>query len=114
MNLRTLAPIAATAALLVASHGAVVVTGASMEPNISPGDVCLYRRTHAVEPGQVIVYERERGHGLVVHRAVTVGLRGEVRTRGDANEVSDPDPVAAQDVRGRVLLALPTGRFLRR
>ena len=106
-------PVAALA-LLFATHGAVVVTGGSMEPTLSPGDVCVYRKTRDVRAGQVMVFEREAGQGLVVHRAVTVGLRGEVRSRGDANEVSDPGVVAAERVRGPVVVALPVGRFVRR
>jgi len=113
-TLRSLAPLLAAFALLVASHGVVVVTGSSMEPTLSPGDVCLYRRTHAVEPGQVVVFEREGDQGLVVHRALAVGLRGEVRSRGDANEFDDPGLVEAGRVRGCVLVALPTGRLVRR
>lgn len=104
----------ATLALLFATHGAVVVTGGSMEPTLSPGDVCVYRKTRDVRAGQVMVFEREAGEGLVVHRAVTVGLRGEVRSRGDANEVSDPGVVSAERVRGLVVVSLPIGRFVRR
>ncbi len=109
--MKTLALLCALVALLVASHGVVIVTGASMEPTLSRGDLCLYRRTRVIEPGQVLVFEREDGQGLVVHRAVTVGLRGEIRSRGDANDTNDPDLIAAGQVRGRVLLALPTGRL---
>ena len=103
------------AALVLAcvTHGAVVVTGASMEPTLGVGDVCIYRRTASVRSGQVVVFERE-GAGLVVHRAVTVGLRGEVRSKGDANETADREVVAPGSVRGPVMLALPVGRFMRR
>jgi signal peptidase I len=102
-------------ALLVAAatHGAVIVTGASMEPTLSPGDVCIYRRTERVRPGQVVVFEREDS-GLVVHRAVTVGLRGEVRSKGDANGSADGDLVAAGQLRGPVVVAVPIGRLTRR
>lgn len=100
-------PLAALA-FIVATHGAVVVTGGSMEPTLSAGDLCIYRRTASVRPGQVVVFERE-GAGLVVHRAVTVGLRGEVRSKGDANESADRELVAPERVCGPVMLALPIG-----
>jgi hypothetical protein len=58
----------------------------------------------------MVVFERE-GAGLVVHRAVTVGLRGEVRSKGDANETADRELVSPERLRGPVMLALPTGRL---
>jgi signal peptidase I len=103
------------AALVMAcvTHGAVVVTGGSMEPTLNAGDVCVYRRSADVRPGQMVVFERE-GAGLVVHRAVTVGLRGEVRSKGDANETADRELVSPERLRGPVMLALPIGRLARR
>lgn len=106
-------PVAALV-LACATHGAVIVAGGSMEPTLSPGDVCIYRRTASVRPGQMVVFEREDGAGLVVHRAVTVGLRGEVRSKGDANESVDRDLVAREYVKGPVTVAVPLGRLVRR
>lgn len=101
-------------ASLLVTHGAVVVAGGSMEPTLSRGDVCVYRRTHTVQPGQIVVFERENDEGLVVHRALTVGLRGEVRSQGDGNKVRDPGVVSADRLRGPVVLAFPTGRLARK
>ena len=101
-----------TAALLM--FGVVVVTGGSMEPALVPGDVCVYRRTSAVRSGEMVVFERADGAGLVVHRAIAVGPRGEVRSKGDANEVADREIVVSERVRGPVVAALPLGRWLRR
>jgi signal peptidase I len=112
----TLKPLALPVAALVmacVTHGVVVVTGGSMEPTLKAGDVCVYRRSADVRPGQMVVFERE-GAGLVVHRAVTVGLRGEVRSKGDANETADRELVSSERLRGPVMLALPIGRLVRR
>lgn len=95
-------------------YGAVVVTGASMEPTLVPGDVCVYRRTSTVRSGEIVVFEREGGGGLVVHRAVAVGSRGEVRSKGDANKVADREIVVSEQVRGLVVAALPLGRWIHR
>lgn len=114
MSMKAFALPAAVLALVVATHGAVVVTGGSMEPTLSKGDVCVYRKSHKVRAGEVVVFEREDDTGLVVHRALTVGLRGEVRSQGDGNEVRDPGVVTAERLRGPVVLAFPTGRFVRR
>ncbi|HET6498288.1 MAG TPA: signal peptidase I [Coriobacteriia bacterium] len=100
---------AAAVALALMTHGIVVVTGGSMEPALSPGDVCVYRRARTVLPGSVVVFERAGGRGLVVHRALWAGPRGELRTRGDANSVQDPSVVQAADVRGPVVLTIRVG-----
>lgn len=84
-----------------------------MEPALKAGDVCVYRRSADVRPGQMVVFERE-GAGLVVHRAVTVGLHGEVRSKGDANATADREVVPRDQLRGPVTLALPIGRLAHR
>ncbi len=104
----------AMVAVACVTHGAVVVAGGSMEPTLGIGDVCVYRRSSSVRPGQVVVFEREPDGGLVVHRAMTVGLRGEVRTKGDANDAADRELLAPDRVRGPVVIALPVGRVTRR
>ena len=103
----------AAVALALMTHGIVIVTGASMEPTLSPGDVCVYRRAGTVRPGSVVVFERADGQGLVVHRTVSAGPRGELRTQGDANEVRDPSVVMAADVCGPVVLTIPVGDLAR-
>jgi len=113
VTLRSLALPVAVLVIACVTHGIVVVTGGSMEPALSAGDVCVYRRSADVRPGQMLVFERE-GAGLIVHRAVTVGLHGEVRTKGDANETPDSELVSRESVRGPVMLALPVGWLLNR
>ncbi|MDF1543130.1 MAG: signal peptidase I [Anaerosomatales bacterium] len=113
MTLRSLALPFAALFIACVTHGIVVVTGGSMEPALRAGDVCVYRRSADVRPGQMVVFERD-GAGLVVHRAVTVGLHGEVRSKGDANETADREEVPRDRVRGPVTLALPVGRLVNR
>ncbi|MDY0088703.1 MAG: signal peptidase I [Coriobacteriia bacterium] len=113
MSARFVAMPVAALALVLATHGAVVVTGSSMEPTLSRGDICIYRKTHKVQPGQIVVFERDEDEGLVVHRALTVGLRGEVRSQGDSNDVGDQGVVSADRLRGPVVLAFPTGSLER-
>ncbi|MBS3957034.1 MAG: signal peptidase I [Clostridiales bacterium] len=88
--------------LVVSTHGIVMVAGGSMSPALEVGDVCLYRREAKPRAGDVVVFTREDG-SLVAHRAVSVGRRGEVRTKGDACEAADRDPVPANRVKGRVV-----------
>jgi len=95
----------------VATHGVVLVTGGSMCPTLSPGDLIVYRR--GIEPvcGDLLVFEA--GTGLVVHRAIRVDPRGAWITKGDANEIWDRESVISSKIRGVGRLVVPLGRSLR-
>lgn len=91
-----------------------VQTG-SMRPGLPPGTLVVVR---PVEPdeigvGSVVTYQLESGRPAVTtHRVVQVGinnLTGErtFRTRGDANEGVDPEPVRPVQVRGELWYAVP-------
>ncbi len=98
-------------AIACATHGAVVITGWSMEPALRPGDVCFYRRGSEALPGDMVTFRRG-DRALVVHRVVAVGPRGELRTKGDANRGGDRDVVLKDDLLGRVVLRVPLGRYV--
>jgi signal peptidase I len=96
----------------VLTHGAVFVSGGSMEPALYAGDLVIYRRLGATPlPGEMLVFERDGER--VVHRVVTVTLSGELRTKGDANTVADRDAVAVAGVRGVPVVIVPVGRLVR-
>ena len=68
------------------------VTSGSMRPTISPGDVAVTQAVPAnsLKVGDVIVfYPPGVTSEPVMHRIVSM-VNGEVRTRGDANNVDDP------------------------
>lgn len=102
----------ALAVVLVAlgwTHGVLYVEGASMEPTLFPGDLIVYRRVGATpDQGDLVIFEH-RGT-LVVHRVAGVLRNGALRTKGDANESVDADPVAPAAVHGEVVLMVPAGR----
>lgn len=90
------------------------VTTASMEPALGVGALAVVRSVDAatVATGDVITYQLRSGDPAVVtHRVVglgtTVGGERTFVTRGDANEVADPRPVHAVQVRGAVWYAVP-------
>jgi signal peptidase len=90
------------------THGFVYVEGASMQPALTPGDLLVYRRHQPrLEHGELVVFEHEGS--LVVHRVVGVFRDGSLRTKGDANERLDADPIAEDAVRGEVVLVIPCG-----
>lgn len=91
-----------------------VQTG-SMRPTLPPGTLVVVR---PVEPdeigiGTVITYQLESGRPEVVtHRVTEIGINnvsGErtFRTKGDANDAVDPEPVRPVQVRGEVWYAVP-------
>jgi len=94
-----------------AEHSFVVLSG-SMSPAIDPGDVVIVDRTDpaTIDEGDVITYLRGSADTPTTHRVVGVeadGGRYTFETKGDANEESDPQPVAGPNVLGRVVLTIP-------
>lgn len=84
-------------------YGASVVLSGSMEPSLHVNDLVIIRRSEAVQPGDVVVYQS--GNLLVIHRVVSV-TEDAIVTRGDANNVSD-DPISPKDVKGVMVWAIP-------
>lgn len=84
-----------------------------MEPALFAGDVVIYRR-NAPHParGELVLFNHDGG--LVVHRVAGIDREGCLRTRGDANDSLDTEPVTADDVRGIVVVVVPTGRVMAR
>lgn len=92
-----------------------VLTG-SMQPTYPPGTLVVVEPVaiDEVAVGDVITYQLESGRAAVVtHRVVSVGSgmsgTGErvVRTRGDANDTIDREPVREVQLKGRVWYAVP-------
>jgi signal peptidase I len=91
----------------------VRVAGGSMRPALVPGDLAVIDRRTPVRAGQIALFESAR-HGRVLHRIVSVGGAGSLRTRGDANPVEDFDALPATSVIGPVVCVVPMGRFIER
>lgn len=95
---------------LAPSYHAYVITGQSMEPAVSAGDVVIVGPpggvlTAPLAPGEVITYQADGG-GLVTHRVVAVDGERLV-TKGDAVGQNDPQTVAASQVSGVVMARIP-------
>lgn len=119
-------------ALVIASLAAVVlivvpllsgstqysVLTSSMKPGYPPGTLLVVKPVDVAEvaPGDVVTYQIASGEAAVVtHRVVSTGVdrQGErvLFTQGDNNDVADPEPVRAVQVRGRVFYAVPYAGF---
>ena len=97
----------------VFGHRMYIVLSGSMQPAFNTGSLVLVRPVAPAEirNGDIITY---RGLGgkeqLVSHRVVTVNDSNQgisFTTKGDANEATDPNPVAGKNLIGKVILAIP-------
>jgi signal peptidase len=112
-----------------------IVSGTSMEPDLSPYDMTFTKKVEIedLSVGDVIRY-RDQGRD-VIHRIVAIPERTESGyfdsamcepdlasdpigseeqifcTKGDANNTAD-DPVAASQIRGKVVFTVPKGGWL--
>ena len=90
-----------------------VLTG-SMRPSLPEGTLVVVRPTPpaSIWIGSVITYQLKSGQPAVVtHRVVAQAIDGSgariFRTRGDANDVADPEWVKPVQIKGEVWYAVP-------
>lgn len=90
-----------------------VLTG-SMQPGLPPGSLVVIRPVELtdVSAGDVVTYQLRSGEPTVVtHRVVAVAVAASgdqvLVTKGDANDVTDPEPVREVQLRGRAWYAVP-------
>ncbi len=104
-------------------YGTYNIMSGSMEPDIPIGSIIYVKPVEpsGIEPGEIIVYNRRVSDeeydpvGFVVaHRVVSVSqMQSEFRTKGDANETEDINPVKFSEVLGVVTFHLPfLGQFM--
>lgn len=85
----------------------VVLTG-SMSPLIPQGSVVYSQKLNDYGKGDIITFEQ--GGVTVTHRVVekiTENGKTLYKTRGDANNISDSEPIPAENVVGKVELFVP-------
>jgi signal peptidase I len=91
----------------------LVFTSGSMAPTINTGDVAITRPVELARlaPGDVVSVFDARGE-RITHRVVEVdAARHLLRLKGDANDVADPLPYAA-DRADLVLFSVPAGGYV--
>ena len=82
-----------------------IVLSGSMEPAIPIGGVVFVNsRQNAYTVGDVITFQI--GKTQVTHRIVRMEEE-KLYTRGDANELEDPEPIGSTQILGKVCFALP-------
>ena len=89
----------------------VLVSGTSMEPALSSGDLVLTARKAAYVRGDVIVYripaDQPGAGALVIHRVIGGSTTAGYVTRGDNRESKDPWRPKAEDISGATRLHVP-------
>ena len=92
--------------------GIAIVKGTSMNPQFSDGDLVITRRCRDINLNDIIVFREPHINILVIHRV----MRREGSwffTKGDTNEVSDPNPLTIKQSSGKVGIKIPwIGRFI--
>jgi signal peptidase I len=90
----------------------VSVTSNSMIPTLHPGDFVIVISPNEIKKGDIIIYEA-RCAALpredIIHRVIKINGTTLI-TKGDnnrTNPVPDPCPVSIDQVKGKVLIAVP-------
>ena len=102
----------------VAGHRLLVVLSGSMKPAFDAGDIVVVREfdPRTALPGQIVTFRDPTSpRVLITHRVAEVVREGHAvfyRTKGDANDVVDAEPVPWQNVIGRVVLHIPYVGYL--
>lgn len=91
----------------------VRVSGASMAPVLTAGDLVLVRRGGSVGVRDVVLYQTA-GHGPVLHRMIAREGSAAIRTKGDANPIADRDAIPVDAVIGPVRAVVPLGSLIAR
>ncbi|RJX27992.1 MAG: signal peptidase I [Dethiobacter sp.] len=101
----------------VAGYQMLIVISGSMNPTFDTGSVVFVRPMDPknLAAGDIITFKGSGGSDkLTTHRIVDVHTEDGLgfTTRGDANNVNDPNIVPARNVVGKVVLAIPYAGYL--
>lgn len=90
------------------------VLSGSMEPSYHVGSVIYVKKMPAqeIELGDPIAF-RKGSNTIATHRVIGIDLENkQFRTKGDANEVEDINPVSFEDVIGKGTISMPLLGFI--
>lgn len=91
-------------------HRIYIVDSGSMSPTINVDSMIIVKelKPSEVEIKDVITYYGHNDKSRVTHRVMDIENNGEsFITRGDANEVSDPNPLNGDKLIGKVVFKIP-------
>ena len=85
----------------------ITVSGTSMEPNYSTGDLVLAWDTGDWQIGDVVLYGVQDSNGLIVHRLVSGSAEEDWYAQGDNKERIDPWAIPDDAIRGEEMVHIP-------
>lgn len=89
--------------------GASVVLSPSMDPTLKVNDLVFVTAEDEYQVGDIVVYQDEST--LVIHRIISID--GDmIRTKGDANNTPDLDPITVDDIKGKYTFRIPFVGFI--
>lgn len=84
----------------------IVLTG-SMEPELMVGDIVIVKSVNPkeIETKDIITFQSKESNNIITHRVKEIKSNEENQfiTKGDANNVEDPNPVDSDKVIGKVV-----------
>jgi signal peptidase len=90
-----------------------VIYSGSMNPTLGVGDVVIITEIDIsdIDIGDIIQYEKEDMNIPIIHRVQEIKEFEEGSkyfiTKGDANNIPDPDPVYGSNIRGKIIFSIP-------
>jgi signal peptidase I len=84
----------------------VVTRGISMEPHFHTGDLAIVRRQSSYHVGEVVAYQNNMLHTIVLHRIIG-RAGGRYTFKGDNNSFVDPERPLASQLIGALWLHIP-------
>lgn len=96
---------------IVPGYNFYVVMSGSMEPSIHTGSIVGIKEENEYEIQDVVtIMQQNNTSETYTHRIVEKRNENEIKTfktKGDANETADPDPVDEKQILGRVFISIP-------
>ncbi|ANX01207.1 S26 family signal peptidase [Thermoclostridium stercorarium subsp. leptospartum DSM 9219] len=96
----------------VFNHQIYIVQSDSMSPTFKTGSVIIVKviNPQSVKVGDIITFKKKNDSVPTTHRVVEIIEENNTRqfiTKGDANNMNDPTPVAENFLIGKVVLSIP-------
>ena len=84
-------------------YGFSVVLPGSMEPELKVNDLVIIKKQKSYQSNDIIVYQDD--NLLVIHRIIEINGETAI-TKGDANEVNDPE-ISTTQIKGKMVMHIP-------
>ena len=87
------------------------VGSGSMEPKIKKNDFIIIHKQKEYEIGDIVTFYKKDTNEYITHRIIEIEDE-KIITKGDANNTTDLNPIATDDILGKMLFKIPVFRFM--